>query len=265
MLFIVMVIGLTVFLTVLIIFSLLEFFFAKMMGRPFVIYTHLKLRKLSRVQHEYLLSKFTCYGKLNQRKQRIFGHRLLQFIDNKEFVSRGGFEITESVKLLICGTAVMLTFGMRRYLMTSVRRFIIYPDKYDSILNRAEHIGEYNPALKIIVFSWKDFMKGYEIENDNLNLAVHEFAHALTYDNMKIKDGGGILFSDGLFKIDQLLKSPGFSKKLHNTNYFRDYAKVNKYEFFAVSLEHYVETPNTFSKEFPILYKIISQMLNYQF
>lgn len=265
MLFVIMVIGLTLFLAALLTFALLELAYAHIFKKPFIVYTHLWLLKLKTSQHQFLSTRFGFYKNLEPRKQKIFGHRVLKYIEHKEFIARGEVVITENLKLLIAATAVMLTFGMRRYLMPSVERFIIYPEQYDSILNQAEHIGEYNPALKTIVFSWKDFLKGYEIEDDNLNLAVHEFAHALSYESLKIKDSGGIIFSDGLYKIDQLLQDPQFIGRLQQTDYFREYARVNKFEFFAVSLEHFIETPKIFYQEFPKLYAILYKMLNYQF
>ena len=260
-----MVIGLTVCISAIFVFTIVELLYAKIIGKPFIVYTHLKLRKLTYKQHEYLSTAFPPYQSLGKKKQEIFGHRVLQFIDHKEFVSRGQLPIDEHKKLLISATAVMLTFGMRRYLIASVKRFIIYPDAYESVLNRAEHIGEYNPSLKTIVFSWSDFLKGHEIQNDNLNLGVHELAHALSYESLKVKDSGSILFSEGLYKIDKLLQSPDFLTQWRTKKYFRAYAQVNKYEFFAVSLEHFIETPEKFYKEFPKLYTIVHQMLNYKF
>ncbi|XLS30058.1 zinc-dependent peptidase [Flavobacteriaceae bacterium M23B6Z8] len=265
MLFVIMVIGLTIFLSALLVFVLLELVYARIFKRPLLVYTHLVVLELQASQHQFLSSRFSFYRKLSSRKQKLFGHRVLKYIQDKQFIARGEVVITENLKLWIAATAVMLTFGMRRYLMPSVKRFIIYPEQYESILNRAEHIGEYNPALKTIVFSWKDFLKGYEIEDDNLNLAIHEFAHALSYESLKIKDSSTVIFSDGLHRIDRLLQDPHFMHRLHKTDYFRDYAKVNKFEFFAVSLEHFIETPEVFRKEFPGLYAILHQMLNYQF
>ncbi len=265
MLLVIMVIGVTICIATILVFTIIELLYAKIIGKPILVYTHLKLRKLTRKQHEFLFSGFPPYRSLNKKKQEIFGHRVLQFIDHKEFVSRGQLPIDEQKKLLISATAVMLTFGMRRYLIASVKRFIIYPDAYESVLNRAEHLGEYNPSLKTIVFSWKDFLKGHEIQNDNLNLGVHELAHALSYESLKVKDSGSILFSEGLYKIDKLLQSPHFLKQWQTKKYFRSYAHVNKFEFFAVCLEHFIETPNEFYKEFPKLYTILHEMLNYKF
>jgi Mlc titration factor MtfA (ptsG expression regulator) len=265
MLFIIMVIGLTIFISILLVFTLVELLFSRLLGKPFIIYTHLRVRNLNDHQDQFLRTRFPHYGKLSARKQKIFGHRVLQYKDNKEFILRGELTITEPMKLLISATAVMLTFGMRRYMMPSVKRFVIYPCQYESVINKAEHIGEYNPALKTIVFSWKDFIKGHQIKDDNLNLGVHEFAHALSYESLKVRDSGGLLFSDGLHKIDKLLRSATFQKHLQTSAYFREYAQVNKFEFFAVALEHFIETPGKFRSEFPNLYHILIRMLNYQF
>jgi hypothetical protein len=49
--------------------------------------------------------------------------------------------------------------------------------------------------MKAIVFSWKDFLEGYEYHNDNLNLGLHEFAHAIHFHGLKRTDKSSVLFA----------------------------------------------------------------------
>ena len=75
------------------------------------------------------------------------------FIDAYPFYGRGGLEITDQVKVLIASSAIMLTFGMRDYLFTIIDKVIVYPGIYYSKMNDNYHKGEFNPKMKVIVFS----------------------------------------------------------------------------------------------------------------
>ncbi|MCF8368193.1 MAG: zinc-dependent peptidase [Bacteroidales bacterium] len=43
---------------------------------------------------------------------------------------------------------------------------------------------------------------------------------------------------------------------------FRRYAQFNEQEFFAVAMENFFEKPENFKQELPILYNLLSGMLN---
>ncbi|WP_340063451.1 zinc-dependent peptidase [Ascidiimonas aurantiaca] len=260
-----MVILLSLFLSGIFLFFFLEAVYAKIWRKPFLTYTHIFLQTPLTSDIEFIHKNFPFYEKLSPRKQKIFGHRLVRFIKSKEFISRGGVPITREMKLLIGGTAIMLTFGMRKYSMPSVKRFVIYPSQYESVISRAEHLGEFNPGLKTIAFSWRDFMNGHKVAHDNLNLGIHEMAHALSYESLRLNHISAVLFADGLYKIDMLLKNNAFISRLERSSYLRPYARVNKYEFFAVALEHFIETPYDFHQQYPELYRILHEMLNYKF
>ncbi|MEM7380336.1 MAG: zinc-dependent peptidase, partial [Bacteroidota bacterium] len=53
--------------------------------------------------------------------------------------------------------------------------------------------------------------------------------------------------------------------QLDRKGYFRSYGKTNVHEFFAVAVENYIETPEEFKRQYPRLFKIITQMLNLGF
>ncbi|NER12448.1 hypothetical protein GWK08_03270 [Leptobacterium flavescens] len=252
-------------LTAFLVFSVLEILYARIYNRPLIVNTAVFLKKLPPDELKYVEENNLFYRSLSPRKKRLFEHRLIRFAEHKTFIGMNPIKVSREMELLISGTAVMITFGMRRYRIRSVKKIIVYPSSYYSQINDQYHIGEFNPAMKIIVFSWEDFMKGYLLENDNMNLGIHEFAHALNYSSMRFRDTSSILFSNGIFKMRQLLNREAYRERLKNSSYLREYAYTNIYEFFAVCLEHYVETPEVFKKELPVLYKTLKRMLNYEF
>jgi Mlc titration factor MtfA (ptsG expression regulator) len=53
--------------------------------------------------------------------------------------------------------------------------------------------------------------------------------------------------------------------KIIASKYFRTYAFENQYEFIAVLVENFIETPHEFKRKFPRIYRKIKRMLNFNF
>ncbi|QLE00413.1 zinc-dependent peptidase [Galbibacter sp. BG1] len=245
-------------------FNLTDLAYSRIYGKPLIVYDHIYFKKLNEEDIAVITKYSLFYNKLNLYKQRVFRHRIVVFINSKTFIGLNGFEVTRERKILIATVAVMLSFGMRRYLIESVNKIIVYPDAYFSAITQKYHLGEFNPLLKTIVFSWQDFMAGLNNTSNNSNLAVHEFAHALYFGSQQYNDVSSILFSHGIRKIDDLLHTDEYIDKIRHTKYLRGYAYTNKFEFFAVCLEHFIETPIEFKKEFPELFRVIKNMMNFE-
>lgn len=243
-------------------FIVLEKMFALIFHKPLYVHFYFLPKKVTLKQLE-ILNQIRFYKKLSYKRKNHFEHRVATFIDNYQFHGKDDLEIVDEMKITIAASAVMLTFGMRQYLFTNFDRIIIYPDSYYSTITDAMHNGEFNPRVRAIVFSWKHFIEGNSVNNDNLNLGLHEFSHALHFQSKKMSDVSLIIFSDMHEKIIADIKNPRNNQKLIESDYFRDYAFTNNYEFIAVVLEHFFETPQEFRNEFPELYQKVKKMINY--
>lgn len=235
------------------------FFFRK----PIYVHFYPFPSKLTLAQLHVLHNEFDFYKKLSPKQKVYFEHRVATFINKYTFYGKEGLQITDQMKVLIAATAVMLTFGMRNYLFTIINKIIIYPDVYYSNMNKAYHKGEFNPRMEAVVFSWKDFLEGYEISNDNLNLGLHEFSHVMHFQGLKNTDTSATIFATAYQEIIEQVKRPMNYKRLIDSNYFRIYAYTNEFEFIAVILEHFFETPSRFKNEFPELFEKVKEMINY--
>ena len=224
-----------------------------------------KIKPLTISEKKVILNNFPVYKKLSPRQKQKFEYRILRFRKEKQFLFHGIIPRQEDMALLLSATATMLTLGLRSYRIPAIERIIIYPSHYFSRLNRQNHIGEYNPGLKTIVFSAAHVQQGFEIPNDNKNLGVHEFAHALSFNALLESTREAKLFRRQLAKVNALFQSALFKAKIEDSSYFRAYGRTNMHEFFAVATENYVETPKQFRVEFPELYQIIGTMLNFDF
>lgn len=228
--------------------------------KPLYVHYYPRRRKLS---HEQLahLSKISFFRRLSDKQRMFFEHRTASFLGNYEFHGKGGMEITDEMRISVASVYVMLTFGMRHYLTDGFSDIILYPDIYQSQLTGEWHKGEFNPRYKVVVFSWKDFRDGLE-PNDNLNLGIHEFAHVLHLTSRKRHNNSAAYFSVRLDRILKEVNHPPNRTRLETSGYFRDYAYTDQYEFLAVILEHFFETPQEFRRQFPELHLQISRMIN---
>lgn len=224
-----------------------------------------KLKPLTISEKKIILNNFPVYKKLSPRQKQKFEYRILRFRKEKQFVFNGVIPRQEDMALLLSATATMLTLGLKGFRIPAIERVIIYPSQYFSKLNRQNHIGEYNPGLKTIVFSAEHVQQGFTIPNDNKNLGVHEFAHALSFNAIIEKTRESKSFRRQIAKVNTLFETASFIQKIESSTYFRAYSRTNIHEFFAVATENYVETPEQFYKEFPELYKILGTMLNFDF
>ena len=251
-------------------FKLVESIYIDYIARkPLFRHFYLKLNDLTPGQRQILESNFKFYKRLNLKEQGYFRHRLHKFLNNTEFVGKEHLEINDTHRVLVSATAVMLTFGYRDYSIGLVDKILIYPTSFYSNLDKTYHKGHFNPAYRAVILSWEDFMIGYKIEDDNLNLGIHEFIHALHLSYLQTEfqnDVTAYLFLTGLKELQSYINdNPVYKSKLVNSNYFRAYAFENNFEFIAVVVESFIETPQDFKAQFPELYKKVRQMLNFNF
>lgn len=240
--------------------------YAEVKRRPFVLNFIIFKQTIKTNQLAILKSDFSFYNRLSVKDQEIFNHRVSVFIKCKDFIGREGLVINEEIKVLVSATAVMLTFGFRNFSLPLIKTILVYPDSFFSKLNQKQHKGEFNPMLGVIAFSWKDFKLGFDIANDNLNLGIHEFGHAVHFNSFKNNDVSSLIFRDGLKDLKIYLKSNEAKRQqLIKTKYFREYAYTNEFEFVAVLIECFFETPIEFRSSFPNIYNYVKLMLNYNF
>lgn len=230
------------------------------------MFSFFKNTNLTEAQISILENEFVFYQRLNQDDKIKFQKRVANYLHTLKFISREGFIITDQVTILILATLVMLTFGYKKVNLKSVESILVYPDTFYSTINNQYHKGEFNPKLKALVISWKDFLEGYKIENDNLNLGIHECIHAIHFNAIKYKGTNLEQFVNGLSAlIEYVDTNADIKEKLITLPYIREYAFTNQFEFIAVLVETFIETPEHFKAHFPEIYKHIKVMLNFNF
>jgi MtfA peptidase len=216
-------------------------------------------KEKKRILHDFYSKRLNYYNHLPEKGKERFLYRAFSMHSNFTIVGRGGFEVTEEVKLFVLAAYIQLTLGIRSYSLPIFRTIIIYPDSYKNPFTGKIHDGEVNPR-GVIVLSWKRLVKGYENPTDCINLGLHEMAHALKYAISKSKS----------FEYDIELKMSSFTSlsmveidkmNSNHESYLRNYAGTNSSEFFAVAVEHFFESPVELRSNLPKVYNGLVTLL----
>lgn len=224
-----------------------------------------KIPPLTETEKNLIREYLPFYTTLNDRFRKKFEKRVIRFRHRKKILFHEDVKEVARIKLMLSATSAMLTLGMADFLILSIHKIIVYPSQYYSPITKQQHYGEYNPGFKTVIFSEEQLLSGFRIPNDNINLAVHEFAHALSFNVSNKLNIRSFLFLFGMRKMSAMLGDITFVEKWKRNGYFRDYGRTNVHEFFAVAVESYVETPNEFKAHFPKLFQIVQFMLNLRF
>ncbi len=212
------------------------------------------------LEYEYILhNKTHFYEQLPPDIKIKFRHRLSMFMSAHDFEGHEGLNVTEEMKTLISAAAVHLTLGLDDFELSDFRKIIVYPDVYYSGYSKTTNRGETNPH-GIIALTWKFVEEGFADITDKINLGYHEFAHALIlqYNGSGVGDS---MFNIGYQKFCFAMEAKHLARKAEQANFLRDYAFTNKMEFFAASVEHFLEAPEEMHEKSKDLYYALVRVL----
>jgi Mlc titration factor MtfA (ptsG expression regulator) len=210
--------------------------------------------------HRILTEHNTYYRKLSKQGQQKFMSRVLHLLQSKKFVGYHDLQVTFEMRVLVLSAHVQLTYGFRRFSMSMFKRYILYPEQFYSKYFESDLKGLTGQGF--ITLSWKDTLQGFQKEDDNLNLALHEMTHAMVINfHQHAQDDLSIsrMFAEKDEHFEE--KFIELNKSRHTEQYLRDYAFTNKNEFIAVCIEHFFETPREFHTRMPNLYRTICVLL----
>ena len=132
--------------------------------------------------YNLLKQKNNYFKNLSPDAQEIFVTRLFRFMEDKKFIGREGLVITDEIKVLISAAAIQLTFGLKDYMISHLHAINVFPRIFFSkFLNT--NLKGLNTQSGVLSLSWNDFKEGYAVDDDKINLGLHELAHALYLDS----------------------------------------------------------------------------------
>ena len=213
---------------------------------------------------EFYTRYFSYYNTLEEPYKQLFVARCLQFIEEKAIVGKDDFNPGNRIKALIAASAVQLTLGLEIWNLSYFEEIELHPSDFPDATGNLRFSGETN-LQGHIKLSWKSFIRGYEISDDNLNLGLHEFSHALRFNGIRGNDQD--YFIDNYFNkwlacaysAFYDIKNGGKGKA---PAVFRKYGGTNINEFLSVCIEHYFESPEEIKENYPLLYYATGILLN---
>ncbi|WP_108868808.1 zinc-dependent peptidase [Aquimarina aquimarini] len=242
----------------------LESVYVKYKKRPYYIHFYPTLKKLP-THLQAFLNENDFYKALDKKRKRYFVHRTVKFLETTKFVGREGLVVDDFMRMQIVIMITQLTFGMRHYLLEYLNTIVLYPTSFYSILNKTENLGEFSPRFKALALSWKHFQKGNLHQDKGKNLGVHEFTHAIHYNSNRNSNISSEIFYDTFLLLEQYLGDQEIRKKIVDSKLLRVYAYTDKFEFIAVLVEVFMESPQQLKKQFPQIYYYVVQMLNFRY
>lgn len=202
------------------------------------------------------------YQGLSSEKKKIFRIRTILFRKTTSFQTDLNLELTNEMEILISSAFVQLTFGLKHAVLRIFNDIFITPKPYS--YNHIDHTfdGDVNLYTKKVSLTWPVVEQGFNINNDGINLALHEFAHCLILENSRMSYLSRTLAENELdnWKIIGQKKIEKIRSKKNRL--LRDYAGNNLMELFAVSIEEFFERPDHFYRKEPSLYFSFCRLLN---
>jgi Mlc titration factor MtfA (ptsG expression regulator) len=165
------------------------------------------------------------------------------------------------MKHLISSAFVQITFGLRQDDLEYFNKIHITPKPYSYRNSTQLFHGDVNPMTKTVNMTWPVVKKGFEINDDGMNLAIHEFAHCIILENARRN------YLVRNLNEEELKSWKAYSLKLlekirkGNNGLYRDYAGSNLMELFATSLEYFFEKPFELFSYDPEHYKRLGRLL----
>jgi Mlc titration factor MtfA (ptsG expression regulator) len=214
----------------------------------------------------YLVS-FPYYQKLSQRGKAEFIRRTLNFLNTKNIEGENDYQPDLAARIHVAAAATQLTFGLPDFSFSHFDNVVLYPTIF-KLSERAPLMKGATTPDGIVRISVRDFDEGYKNSTDKLNVGLHELGHALFMEFLKgVSEEQGEeeernfavtnLVHPYLAESDRILHAG----KEH-ADFLRQYAFTNRHEFFAVSIEHFFEAPSEFKEKLPVLYKVMTHLLN---
>ena len=201
--------------------------------------------------------RMSYYFLLEEDEKQKFRERTFEIMNSLKFVSREeGFEVTDEMRILVSAAMSQLTFGWKELIPPDLKQIDLFSESFYSRLSRADVKGLTLPGRTML--SWKYFQEGYKVDNDKINLGLHELAHTIWDERYNYES------VEEIFTEWESTATTEFSSMQRHidSGFFRDYAATNKQELWACSVECFFEAPQEFHSRLPEIYRSVANILN---
>ncbi len=200
--------------------------------------------------------------------QRIhFEERCMRFLAETE-IKGVGTTVAAIDKILLSASATIPIFAFPDWHYSNLNLIQVYPDTFNLDFETEGHgrninglVGTGFMADKMFI-SQKALRKGFLLEGDKRNTAIHEFIHLIDMMDGEV-DGIPKILMDQQHCIPWLMMMDQKINEMANQPLdIRQYGASSRIEFFAVLAEYFFERPKLLHKNHPELYEMLEQMFH---
>nr|WP_294862175.1 M90 family metallopeptidase [uncultured Fluviicola sp.] len=210
-----------------------------------------------------LVQYVAFYNRLNPHEKNRFEERVHTFLLNVRIIGIDT-EVTHSDRILIASGAVIPIFGFDSWHYSNLDTIELHPDKFliPNTQQYANGLVGWGAMEGKVKLSRKALVEGFYNNNDQKNVAIHEFVHVLDMQDGKI-DGkmAKVIKEIDLKPWLQIIHSKMKTIQGGNSS-IRDYASTSNGEFLAVVSEFFFENPDKLEQEHPDLYRMLDGFYN---
>jgi Mlc titration factor MtfA (ptsG expression regulator) len=198
------------------------------------------------------------------------------FVAEKNWVSGGGLELDDEVRVTIAGHACLIILGLPHFLYEDVETIIVYPSTVRAPLREpsifqqslvpvprqgAALLGEAHLRGPVILV-WDAVRRGRHPERGH-NVVFHEFAHKLDMLDGRA-DGAPPLHHAGDYEHFSAVCQREFAAlrraaEAGEPSFLDQYGATNEAEFFAVCTEFFFDEPTRMRERHPDLYGVLGE------
>ncbi len=192
------------------------------------------------------LMKYEYFNKLNFEKKEIFVDIIREFNKHIKYYGNDSLVISDEMKIIIGAGFAKLCIGNNIKRLYSFTSIFVYPKAYKNEDRKTKYLGK-TSINGFISISWEDILKSEADLHDGVNLAIHEFSHALVVEMMQFQ----VEFELEYFMVRQIYytgKKEIEAVENGKEPLFRKYAYSSPHEFFAVVVEIFFELPEKLIK-----------------
>ncbi|MFP4164166.1 MAG: zinc-dependent peptidase [Chitinispirillaceae bacterium] len=209
-----------------------------------------------------LLKRVAFYAILSEEMKVRFRERVHRFILCKPIV---GYQTTidDEMKLLVASSAVMLTLAFERWNFNYLDGVMLVDNVSESDFshNEGNVLGQLqteNFRSKMIL-SKSALVQGFRNMEDNCNVGIHEFAHALDHADGEIDGIPRMIMPESMIEEWTTLMGSKIKDIYNGKSEINEYGATSEAEFFAVISEYFFEKPYLMKQKHPQMYELLSK------
>ena len=235
--------------------------------------SHVKSQPFPTPWRHILKKRFPYFKAMPTDLQLQLKKHIQVFIDEKQFVGCGGFDINDEVKVTIAAQACLLLLNRKTSYYPKLKQILVYPTAFIVEKNRTDIAGVQSSQRNVllgesweygkVVLSWNSTIAGAADPFDGSNVVIHEFAHQLDQEDGTANGAPPLRditsYRSWSATLSQEFKQLQYCAQQHIPSLFSYYGATNPAEFFAVISETFFERPMEFYQQHQKLYKELSQ------